>query len=708
MSDFTSKGDSAPKDFSAEVKEQFLKLYKDAYSEHRRAPNNATEDSPAHVAAVTHASQHGIPGAVELLKALILARQGNASDAWHLVDGIEAHVPVFLLGQAYHAQGFALYVLNEYDRAIECWQKAVETPGYDMPGLILNSIGIAFSKKEEYDRAIEYFQNALATPGYDTPGMTLNNLGAVYSDKQDYDLAIECYEKALQTDGYDTRGMTWSNIGLDYIHKKEYDRAIECLEEALDTPDYDTPGDAWHNLGLAYANKKEYKKAIECYENALSTPGYDTPQLTQVNLANTLRLNGQFEDALQLIDTALNAKVDADGQAPRVQAIRQLILEDMAGLEPDPEEEALATAPTNERESDSPESRMERKLQGLEDRYTEYKQREASKRNNTFSVLRGWSSAVTLLEGTKDGHWRGGGYFLKWQGHGIVIDPGFDFLDNFHDAGFHARDLDAVLVSHNHSDHNFDLRAVDDLRYEIFRRSIETTEEGVTKPMLREAVMVIDEDTATAFDDSQQKHRGSPFRLSRADYQHRRWLIQEHSGLPLTVEHFPVQHGADVPHAVGIRLRLHWDDAPDFVIGYTGDTKYFKGLADELQECDVLIAHISQPDAREFRNEEFLKPVHLGYNGVTKLIRETQPKLTLVGEFWAGLADLRVELIQGLRKRTGSNAILPAGLGMHVRLPSLEVECTECGKPVPHLDAKIVPPTFPFGPLGLLCRNCMV
>jgi glyoxylase-like metal-dependent hydrolase (beta-lactamase superfamily II) len=68
-----------------------------------------------------------------------------------------------------------------------------------------------------------------------------------------------------------------------------------------------------------------------------------------------------------------------------------------------------------------------------------------------FSCLRGWSSAVTLLEGSTDSHWVGGGYFLKWRGKGIVIDPGFDFIDNFHDAGYHMREVDAVLVSHNHT-----------------------------------------------------------------------------------------------------------------------------------------------------------------------------------------------------------------------------------------------------------------
>jgi ribonuclease BN (tRNA processing enzyme) len=327
-----------------------------------------------------------------------------------------------------------------------------------------------------------------------------------------------------------------------------------------------------------------------------------------------------------------------------------------------------------------------------------------STRDDTFSALRGWSSAVTLLEGSDERRWRGGGYFLKWQGHGIVIDPGFDFLDNFHDAGFHAGEIDAVLVSHDHSDHNFDLRSLDDLRYQVYRRSIG----GNRRPTLRKSEFVVDEDTARAFGDETQPHRHSPLRFSRGDFERKRWLSPQDTKLPVTIEHFPVQHGADVPHAVGIRLRLHREGQSPFVIGYTGDTCYFDGLADELQGCDLLIAHISQPDPQEFSDENFLKPVHLGYNGVTKLVRKVQPKLTLIGEFWAGLADLRVDLIHGLRRRTGMDNILPTGLGFHLRLPSLEVECTECKKPTPFSQIRIAPPTSPFGPLGFLCQRCLV
>ena len=127
-----------------------------------------------------------------------------------------------------------------------------------------------------------------------------------------------------------------------------------------------------------------------------------------------------------------------------------------------------------------------------------------------------------------------------------------------------------------------------------------------------------------------------------------------------------------------------------------------------LTGCDILIAHISQPSIEELQDASKLKEIHLGYRGGARLLKECKPKLALIGEFWAGFTDLRISLVKGLRQRSGVEAILPAGLAMHLRLPSLEIECTECAKPTPFAAVKVAPPTDNFGSLAYLCPNCMI
>jgi tetratricopeptide (TPR) repeat protein/ribonuclease BN (tRNA processing enzyme) len=630
-------------------------------------------------------------------------------------------------GMAYNNMGNAYYAKGEYDRAITCYQQALDTPGYDTPGMAHNNMGNAYYAKGEHDRAITCYQQAIDTPGYQTPGMAHNNMGLAYRAKGEYDRAITCYQQAIDTPGYHRPGDAHNNMGNAYYAKSEYDRAITCYQQALDTPGYDTPGDAHNNMGYAYYAKGEYDRAITCYQQAIDTPGYHTPDMTRNNLALSLQAQGKFQEALTEVAKVLK-EPDTGSQHERARDIKRLIEDAAVGVKPTLGEEALVKAESG-KGSDSFEQLILKKLgrqeQGRKDKYDEYLEQPISSRDDVFSCLRGWSSAVTLLEGSTDSHWVGGGYFLKWRGKGIVIDPGFDFIDNFHDARYHMREVDAVLVSHNHSDHNYDLGSVDDLRYQLHTRWKTLPQKKKRKFDVSQCLFVMDEDTAKVFSQNRAEHRGSPIHFSAASHE-RQWWIKKANGLPVTVEHFPVWHGHELLGAVGMRLRLHGTKGqPDFIIGYTGDTEYFENLPEELKGCDVLLAHISQPEEEELLDSaeyekkkkageiknltaDGFKKKHLGYNGLIKLIQEAQPKLVLVGEFWAGLEDIRIDLIKGLSERTGKKIpILPTGLGFHLKLPSLEVECTGCHEPVHHGQIKIAPATSPFGPLGYLCPRCL-
>lgn len=294
---------------------------------------------------------------------------------------------------------------------------------------------------------------------------------------------------------------------------------------------------------------------------------------------------------------------------------------------------------------------------------------------------------------------------MKWRGYGIVIDPGFDFLRNFHDAGYHGREINAVLVSHNHPDHNRDLRAIDDLQYELFKRL-----SGVKDSCSHPYILIWDQDTekATKFPIEKPLHQYEPMTFSHAFPQP--FDLREHdANLPVRIIPFKVEHADDVSNAMGMVIELlDKEGKPALRLGYTADTCYFTKLSEHLCNCDVLISHISQPSIEELQDASKLKQTHLGYRGTIRLLKECKPKLALIGEFWAGLADLRISLIRGLRQRSGINSILPAGLGMHLRIPSLDIECTKCKAQTPFLQVKVAPPADYYGSLAYLCPKCMI
>ncbi|MCK4785749.1 MAG: tetratricopeptide repeat protein, partial [Desulfobacteraceae bacterium] len=471
---------------------------------------------------------------------------------------------------------------------------------------------------------------------------------------------------------------------------------------ALADPKFDNPGDAWNNLGITYGSKGEYDKAIKAYRKALADPKYGMLGRALSNLSMAYHKMAKNEEARKVLKEALQKSEKGSGDYARAQRLLFLL---EANLKP----EAMSSDDRSSLErpaitvKEGPEQRLLAKIEGKqESEYDKYLEKEDSGRDDILSILRGWSSAVTLLEGSKQ-LWRGGGYFIKWRGKGIVIDPGFDFLRNFHDADYHGREIDAVLVSHNHTDHNADVRAIDDLRYELYKRRNKNPH-GEIEPYL--LMWDKDSEKKIKLQVEQPEHRFHPitFEVGLCEPTH---TFRRQHGLPFGVKYFPVQHNKGIiEDPVAFKVMFKDGRKNALTIGFTGDTEYFDELGKYLSGCDILIGHISQPDKVEFTDTKKHKKNHLGYNGLVELIKVAKPKLTLVGEFWAGIGDVRIDLVQCLRERTGRKEILPAGIGLNVLLPSLDYACTNCKKAVPFANVHVGPPTQQFGNLSYLCRHC--
>jgi hypothetical protein len=196
---------------------------------------------------------------------------------------------------------------------------------------------------------------------------------------------------------------------------------------------------------------------------------------------------------------------------------------------------------------------------------------------------------------------------------------------------------------------------------------------------------------------------------------------KRHCKLPFRIRYFPARHSYDTPNAVGFcieclavdRSRLLSND-PVITIGFTGDTSFFPELYDEdhLGNCDILIPHISQPELWELLSPEGTKEdtTHLGYRGVEKLMNGSihAPALTLIGEFWSGLADSRIEIVEGLRQQCKTNRILPGSVGLLVEPETQRVRCSNCEGFTSPDQIRLAPPTNDrkFGPLSYLCPMC--
>ncbi len=251
-------------------------------------------------------------------------------------------------------------------------------------------------------------------------------------------------------------------------------------------------------------------------------------------------------------------------------------------------------------------------------------------------VLRRWQSYNPRIpkRGTKP--LPGGGYLLFWRGKGIAIDPGYDFIQNLYDQGFSLDDIDAVIVTHSHPDHDDDLSTLTTLIKEWNEYHYEIG----AKERIKRLDILLNESCDRKFSawlqaskvkigrvitlpvvcwNKDTKHAGDgPFRGENAiiDLRSKGKVKSDYINYNLRLEVVPAWHDDVIGKisAVGLKFHLYGDrrNQKIGVIGYTGDTgAYGLDLKRERErsnalridtiykDCDAIIAHLGDVRMRE-------------------------------------------------------------------------------------------------------------
>jgi len=297
-------------------------------------------------------------------------------------------------------------------------------------------------------------------------------------------------------------------------------------------------------------------------------------------------------------------------------------------------------------------------------------------------VLREWNSYTPALpvEGEAD---RGGGYYLRHCGQGVVIDPGYDFLENFARAGGRLCDIDHIVVTHAHDDHTAELESLLMLLHRYNTGGDQTKRVGLylSQGCQRKFSGIV------PLRDAKQIERVVTLGRPGPGCSQRVGLAE---GIDLTV--LPAYHDDVITRdtAVGLGFELAVGEGETRRLVFTGDTGYYpprldaqgipeyydrekrrpkvdtaedKGLFRQypkhFQKPDLLVAHIGSIVKREFEPVELIRETrreegewyyanHLGMLGTLRLLDEMQPKVAVVSEFGAELRGFHIELVAGI------------------------------------------------------------
>lgn len=185
------------------------------------------------------------------------------------------------------------------------------------------------------------------------------------------------------------------------------------------------------------------------------------------------------------------------------------------------------------------------------------------------------------------------------DGKNIHIDPGPGALVRTYQFGLSPLKLDAVFVSHSHTDHYSDA---------------EVLIEAMTRGMTRNKGMIIGSKSVIEgykqFGPCISKYHLSKPEVSVLD-------INDTAELGnIKITGTKTIHGD--PKAVGFNLKLK-----DFTLSYTTDTEYFEDLHKYHKGADVLIASVIRPQNEKIRG-------HMCTEDFIKLVDEVSPKLAMM------------------------------------------------------------------------------
>lgn len=544
---------------------------------------------------------------------------------------------------------------------------------------------------------------------YNLPAYSECFRGYVKWLKRDYIEAVEHFKKSIKLDA--RSAFPWNGLGNVYVYLNNHREAIECYKNAIDIdPNF---AYSWNGLGYVYDQLENYKEAIECYKKSVDTDesiayswfalGYDYGELKEYEAAEAAYLKSLKLYEREKNNFRISLVKEKLKSIQRLLQSQKILTRKKEIKHPDPVTKVLeATIETG-----IEKIALENKKSFLG--FIEEKKDRNTVEKDYFQVLRRWNSYTPIIA---DNYYisKGGGYFLKAGGKGIVIDPGFNFIDNFKGAGHLFDEIDTVLISHAHNDHTADLESILTLLYK-FNDEIKDSSDSDKNTIRKE---IAQRKNCRIYDVSSDEIEETFLKSDRRkiiDFYMTNSVFKKFSGLfelsskkgykihiiekgdvkeinssvsfdVLAAKHRDIISDTD---SVGFTI-----DLGNSVLIYTGDTGWSEKIEKNYKKIGkkhkakfkLLVAHLGGVKETEitYLNEEVNKDEafyanHLGRLGLVKINEVVNPDICFISEFGEELKGFRIKIAK-IFQEAFENKILffPADIGLIFDFKSRTIE----------------------------------
>ena len=164
-------------------------------------------------------------------------------------------------GDSKVSHAVAAYGEQNFDKALELFNEALNEETSYSDELIYNFIGNVYMAKDENEKAVEYFEKALQNkPDY----FGLVRLGSVYNSLGKAEAAQKTFERAIQLNP--KKAEAWASLGILFMSQNKIQDAIDNLEKAESIEKQLAVVPA--NLAVCWSMLKDREKAEEALARA--------------------------------------------------------------------------------------------------------------------------------------------------------------------------------------------------------------------------------------------------------------------------------------------------------------------------------------------------------------------------------------------------------------------------------------------------------
>lgn len=356
--------------------------------------------------------------------------------------------------------------------------------------------------------------------------------------------------------------------------------------------------------------------------------------------------------------------------------------------------------------------------------YLETHKKQSTCQNNCLYLLHGRPSGNSdtqslLLEKNRR---TTGGYYLRWNNKGIVINPGSNFLTHFHHQGLHIRDIDAIIVTSSQQEMYVDIKDIYELNYQI-------NKVGTAAPHIIHYYLnpLAHQTLSTILKPNFKQERNTIHRLET--FQDSPDAEKIDIAENIVLHYFPsmqtkqqtLRNGKEdrvsQPSHLGMRLDLHTrisaHEKKTTSLGYVSGISWSPLLAHSLGACDILIAGFGSTNSNDFNKLRYNEDC-LGYFGCYSLLEEVHPQLFVCSEFNGSEGDIRLDIVKLMRHEYGKAypnmqkkpIVLPADSNLFIQLNTLNVFCSLTKESVPADNIRVAKSSVNFGALQFLSPSC--